>query len=144
MSFLDGQPLYDNHMNGDDEDVESPADDSTQAVEMVYVPWPFNYFPYFIRCRINYFRVHICYFLILGLIGGCVIFGIEQGRYTFFDCLFTAYSSCTVTGLALLDTAKLGVATQVSTSSMIGQSGGIEEIHSDAGRRRHSLPTFGD
>ena len=99
--------------NYDDLEVNGSSQGLPFQVPASFIPWPFNYFPYFLRCRINYFRVHLCYILISGFIGGCVIYGIEKERYSFGDCLFTGYSSCTVTGLALLDNSKLTIVTQV-------------------------------
>ena len=36
--------------------------------------------PLWLRCRLNYFRLHVCYFLLVGLVGSLVIYTLEHHR----------------------------------------------------------------
>jgi Trk-type K+ transport system membrane component len=62
------------------------------------------------RLKPNYFRLHLLYFLSLGLVGAIIMFFIEEQEVAFLDCLFMTYSSATQTGLATVDVASLHVA----------------------------------
>jgi len=56
-----------------------------------------------LRVRVSYFNLHLLYFLSLGVLGGTAAFVIEGGETGYLDCLFMAYSACTLTGLSSID-----------------------------------------
>jgi len=63
------------------------------------------------RCaKPTYFRLHLLYFLLLGLCGATIMFFIEGQQVAFLDCLFMTYSSATQTGLVTVDVGSLQVA----------------------------------
>jgi len=81
-----------------------------------FVPWPFSTFPHWIRCRFNFFRLHLLYILLLGWLAGVAIYTNENGRYPFINCVFTGYAASTLTGLTVIDTSEFKVTTKIGIS----------------------------
>ncbi|GAM21900.1 hypothetical protein SAMD00019534_050750 [Acytostelium subglobosum LB1] len=69
----------------------------------------------------HYYRLHFLYFLLTGFFGACIIVSIEAAysSASFIDCLYTAYSSITSTGLLTVDIARMSVPTQIVMAILI-------------------------
>ncbi|RYG45369.1 hypothetical protein EON67_10665, partial [archaeon] len=63
--------------------------------------------------HITFFYLHLIYFLLLALIGGAVIYGIERGNVAYIDSLYFAASASCVTGLSTVDFSTLRVGSQI-------------------------------
>eukprot|EP00667_Euglena_gracilis_P002669 EG_transcript_2675 len=60
-----------------------------------------------LRFRVTYFRIHLLYFILIGLAGAVVMFLVEKSNTSFLDCLFMTYSASSLTGLESIDIAQL-------------------------------------
>ena len=97
--------------------------------------------------HVNFLRVHIAYFIILGFVGSLIIWGIELGGQApmeYVDALFTSISAITTTGLIVADTNQLRTGTLV-TIPLLVQFGSIVtlSIVPLLIRRRYFLKEFG-
>jgi Trk-type K+ transport system membrane component len=61
----------------------------------------------FLATHLTYYRIHLLYYLFLGFLGSVIIYGIENGRFAYVDCLFQAFSAVCVTGLITIDTSQM-------------------------------------
>eukprot|EP00698_Gefionella_okellyi_P014096 TRINITY_DN3894_c0_g1_i2.p1 TRINITY_DN3894_c0_g1~~TRINITY_DN3894_c0_g1_i2.p1 ORF type:complete len:670 (-),score=92.42 TRINITY_DN3894_c0_g1_i2:8-2017(-) len=92
----------------------------------------FKLFRYYVL-HLNHFRIHLIYFLALGLVGSLVIWGFEYsnasigGPIAFEDALFTAYSAISETGLVVLDSSLLRPGSMV-TIGLLMQAGSFTLI----------------
>lgn len=62
---------------------------------------------------IYYYYFHICYIIMVGLIGGFFIYYFEKGRVPFLDSLFTSFSSVTVSGLLTVNIITLSFSSKI-------------------------------
>ena len=64
----------------------------------------------FVSKHLNFYRMHLLYFISLGIAGGLIIHGIEKQAghdVALIDSFFTSYSALCVTGLIVIDTTQL-------------------------------------
>lgn len=61
-----------------------------------------------------YYNTHALYFCTMGLVGGIIIFFLEQQNYTFVNTLFMGVSAVTETGLSSIDVSKLCFGSQLT------------------------------
>lgn len=59
-----------------------------------------------------YFFVHIIYIILVGIIGGSIIYSLEK-RFSYLDCIFLSFSACTVTGLSTIETSSLKMESKI-------------------------------
>jgi Trk-type K+ transport system membrane component len=89
--------------------------------------------------HLNYFRIHLLFFVATSLFGGAVIFFAEHARLPFTDTLFTAVSAMTVTGLTTQNFAEFSFVSKVATLLLI-QVGSVSLLSlAPAIYRRHSI-----
>jgi hypothetical protein len=73
-----------------------------------------------------YFHVHFLFFIVLGVVGGVILFLLEGGEqnHKFIDTLFMSVSAVTETGLGSIDISTMRIGTQVAIWFLI-LSGGV-------------------
>ena len=114
-------------MISEDSDSDPEAESSTYDVEVLVskrpieplTTWDKKTIGKMIFSRIvSYYFVHFSYIVILSLIGGGIIMGMER-NISYVDALFTSTSAVTTTGLIVVDTSQLKIITQVLLTVLI-------------------------
>jgi Trk-type K+ transport system membrane component len=67
---------------------------------------------------LNYFQLHLLYFIIMGFFGGILI-KMNDPQLSLTDALFTGYSAITVTGLTVYDTSRLSNTSLIIISILV-------------------------
>ncbi len=66
----------------------------------------------FLKKHLNYFRLHMIYFILMCIFGGLLLWISETGHISYTDALSTITSAMCVTGLSVVDVYALGAVSQ--------------------------------
>jgi hypothetical protein len=69
-------------------------------------------FTEFLKKYLNYFRLHMIYFILMCIFGGLLLWISETGHMSYTDALSTITSAMCVTGLSVVDVYGLSVVSQ--------------------------------
>jgi len=66
----------------------------------------------YLKKNLNYFRLHMLYFIVMCIFGGLLLWISETGHISYTNALSTITSAMCVTGLSVVDVYELGVVSQ--------------------------------